>query len=72
MSQSCLMLERRGSSGRRIGFLDRRAVARSAAATVNCSSGVILGTLNLLDSDQWKVWAIDVPFVLGLNIVKHL
>ena len=64
MSQSFLVLERRRSSGRRIGFLDRRAVARSAAATVNCYSGIILGTLNMLDSDQLKVWAIDIPFVL--------
>ena len=48
---SLSMLERRGSSERRIGVLEQRAFERYAVATVNCSSNVIFGASNLLDSD---------------------
>jgi len=51
---------------------DLIAVVRFFAAVTICSSGVILGTLKRLLSDQWKVLTMEVPLVLGLKMVKHL
>ena len=49
-----------------------RALESSRAAVVNCSSGVVLGGVKRLHWDQLKVLAMVIPFVLGLNTVKHL
>ena len=47
------------------------AYARSFAVVAIYSSVVILGQLNMLPSDQWKVFIILDLQVFGLNATKH-
>ena len=65
-------LDRRCLSGRCRNDLVLIAWAKSFAAVAIYSSAVILGQLNLLHSDQWKVFTTLDLRVLGLYTVKHL
>ena len=49
-----------------------RDLESSRADVDNFASGVILGDVKRLHWNQWSVLAMTVPFVLGLNTVKHL